>query len=124
MIGTPLHGSRKCASRSDGPTSLEQRRQARAVARRALEHMLGVAHVAHDLDVALALIGGQAVAAQHVEQPAAGLLEQRPREAVDVHRAALARREAVEGRVQRAMAEGAEQLARYYVLRCDRRLTS
>jgi hypothetical protein len=60
------------------------------------------------------LASGSSTDREHVQQPAAGLLEQRACEAVDVHGASLARREPVEGRIQRLVAESRDQRARCY----------
>ena len=48
--------------------------------------MLSLAQITDDLHLALALIRGQTLPAEHIQQPTTRLLEQRPREPVDVHR--------------------------------------
>ena len=89
-----------------GTPGVEQGLEARREPQRPLEVVLARARVADDLDLALALVGREAVAAEHVEQAPAGARKEGPREAVDVHGTALAGGKAVEGGVQRLVLQG------------------
>ena len=104
----PLQGSRKWQISRASPhrSSSANRRAPYASAR---SRKLGMARsAADDLDVLpvagarrFALIRRQPFAAQHVQQPAPRVREQRPREPIDVHRRALAGGKAIKRGVER-----------------------
>ena len=96
-IGTPPHGSRSGPARARPPRCAAGRRAGGRTPGPRSSAVGASAAEADDLHAAgLALGGREALVAEHVEQAAAERPEQRAREAVDVHRGALGRREAVE----------------------------
>jgi len=83
---------------------VEEPREVRAERDRPLEEVLDRGREADDLDVALDLVRREPLVAEDVEESAAVLVEEGGREAGDVRRRPLPRREAVERRIERAVA--------------------